>query len=387
MTKHRSSRKAAIADAIALALGCVALPSISTAAAVGTPPDFSQAGGIVHQVEARVKPIIKIGQLKFRDLNGNGQLDPYEDWRKPTEQRVADLLSRMTMEDKAGMMQITSLGRTDIDTINFINNRHILHLILRDSLTAHDNAARNNKWQAFAEGTRLGIPVVFTSNPRDHVTDTLVYEQVEAAGQWPGTLGLAATNDLKLVRDFAEIARGQWVSQGIRKMYGYQVDVASEPRWNRVQTTFGEDPELSAAITREIVLGFQGQHLGPDSVAETIKHFPGHGPEWNGLDAHNPWGQWAAYPTPGSLFRYQLAPFQAAVDAGTSAIMSYYMNQDNSRDSIQLPSAWWQSDTQQFEQVAAAYNKTILTTLLRDTMGFKGYVNTDSGVLSGEAYV
>ena len=385
MKKFRKS-SSIVAQAVTLAVACMALAAAGTATAVGNPPDFSQAGGKNHNVEARVKPIIKIGQLEFRDLNGNGKLDTYEDWRKPIDKRVADLVSRMTLEEKAGMMQITSLGRTDADTINFVGNRHIQHLILRDGLAPQDNATRNNKWQEFAEGTRLGIPIVFASNPRDHVTDTLVYEQTEAAGQWPGTLGLAATNDLNLVRDFAEIARGQWVSQGIRKMYGYQVDVASEPRWNRVQTTFGEGPDLSAAITRQLVLGFQGQHLGPDSVAETIKHFPGHGPEWRGLDAHNTWGQWAAYPTAGSLFQYHLAPFQAAVDAGVSSIMSYYMNQDNSRDSFQLPRAWWQSDTQQFEEVAAAYNKTILTTLLRDTMGFKGYVNTDSGILSGEAY-
>jgi beta-glucosidase len=280
------------------------------------------------------------------------------------------------------MMQITSLVATDSITADFINNRHIAHLILRDNLWGAPVAQRNNKWQQVAEATRLGIPVVFTANPRDHITDTLVFEQNEASGQWPGTLGLAATNDTKLIRDFANTARAQWVAQGIRKMYGYQVDVASEPRWNRVQTTFGEGPDLSAAITRQIVLGFQGEHLGSDSVALTIKHFPGDGAVWYGLDPHNSWGQYAAYPTAGSLGKYQLAPFQAAVDAGTSAIMSYYNNQDNSRDAVQLPLSWWQSPTEQFEQVAAAFNKTLLTTLLRDSMGFKGYVNTDSGPLT-----
>ena len=90
-------------------------------------------------------------------------------------------------------------------------------------------AERNNKWQQVAEATRLGIPIVFTANARDHITDTLVFEQTEASGEWPGTLGLAATHDSKLIRDFAETARAQWVAQGIRKMYRYQVDVAPEP--------------------------------------------------------------------------------------------------------------------------------------------------------------
>ncbi|HET8877237.1 MAG TPA: glycoside hydrolase family 3 N-terminal domain-containing protein, partial [Casimicrobiaceae bacterium] len=314
-----------IGRAMALALVFI-VPVIGVGIARAAPPENSQAGGKVHVVEARVKPILRIGQLEFRDLNGNGQLDVYEDWRKPVEQRVADLVSRMTLEEKAGMMQITSFSAATAG--GFINDRHIVHLILRDGVSGRDLALRNDQFQQIAEGTRLGIPLVFAANPRDHISDALVFEQVDATGQWPGTLGLAATNDLKLIRAFADTIRGQWVAQGIRKMYGYQVDVASEPRWNRVQTTYGEGPWWSAAITREIVLGFQGQHLGPDSVAETIKHFPGDGAVLNGLDPHFAWGQYAVYPTAGSLFQYQLPPFQAAVDAGTSAIMSYYNSQN-----------------------------------------------------------
>ena len=384
MTKRHKGGRTAVASAVALSVATALWPLGGAAPAVAAPPDWSQAGGKVHQVEARVKPILRIGQLQFRDLNGNGQLDAYEDWRKPVGQRVADLVSRMTLEEKAGMMQITSFSAATAG--GFINDRRIVHLILRDGVSGRDLALRSNQFQQIAEGTRLGIPVVFTANPRDHISDALVFEQVDATGQWPGTLGLAATNDIKLVRAFADTIRGQWVAQGIRKMYGYQVDVASEPRWNRVQTTFGEGPWWSAAITREIVLGFQGQHLGPDSVAETIKHFPGDGAVLNGLDPHFAWGQYAVYPTAGSLFQYQLPPFQAAVDAGTSAIMSYYNSQNNSLDAVQLPSSWWQSSTQQFEEVGAAFNKTIITTLLRDTMGFTGYVNTDSGVLGNTGW-
>ena len=331
--------------------------------------------------------LLEVDGLTFKDLNKNGRLDPYEDWRLPVDRRVADLLSRMTMEEKAGLMQITSFRAESLD--DYVNARHIRFLILRDNLAARDLAARANAAQEVAEKSRLGVPIVFTSNPRNHVRDTLVYEEVEAAGQfssWPGTLGLAAANDLKLIREFAEIARVEWRASGIQKCYGYQVDVATEPRWYRIQTTFGEDPKLSAAIAREVVLGFQGPKLGPESVAQTIKHFPGDGAVDKGLDPHSVWGQWAVYPTAGSLFKYQLPPFQAAIDAGTSGIMPYYNNPSNGKSGAQIPREWWQSGTQQFEEVASAYNKTILTTLLRERLGFKGVINTDSGVLGNNAF-
>jgi len=340
-----------------------------------------------RSVGRRVGTLLKVGNLSFKDLNRNGELDRYEDWRLPLVTRVTDLLSRMTLEEKAGLMQITSFNA---DSLNeYINQRHIRYLILRDNLGARELAERANASQEIAERSRLGIPIVFASNPRNHIRDNLVYEEAEAAGvfsSWPGTLGLAATNDLTLVRAFAEIARAEWRASGIQKLYGYQVDVATEPRWYRIQTTFGESPKLNAAIARELVLGFQGKALGPESVAQTIKHFPGDGAVDKGLDPHSDWGQWAVYPTPGSFFTYQLPPFQAAVEAGTSSIMSYYNNPSNEKSAAQFPKEWWPSDQQQFEGVAGAFNTAILTRLLRGRMGFKGYVNTDSGVLTNNAF-
>lgn len=340
-----------------------------------------------RSVSNRVSALLKVGNLSFKDLNRNGVLDPYEDWRLPVGKRVADLLSRMTLEEKAGLMQITSFNAEALN--DYINQRHIHYLILRDNLGARELAERANASQEIAERSRLGIPIVFASNPRNHIRDNLVYEEAEAAGvfsSWPGTLGLAATNDLKLIRAFAEIARAEWRASGIQKVYGYQVDVATEPRWYRIQTTFGESPKLNADIARELVLGFQGNALGPESVAQTIKHFPGDGAVDKGLDPHSDWGQWAVYPTPGSFFKYQLPPFQAAVEAGTSSIMSYYNNPANDKSAAQFPREWWASDRQQFEGVAGAYNTAILTRLLRGRMGFKGYVNTDSGVLTNNAF-
>lgn len=364
--------------------------SASLAMAVGLALISMQAAGSAPKqpkIDGRAAPLLKVGGLSFKDLNRNGALDPYEDWRLPVEKRVSDLLSRMTIEEKAGLMQITSFNAGSLE--EYLTQRHIRYLILRDNLPARELAARANTSQELAEKSRLGIPIVFTSNPRNHVRDNLVYEEAEAAGEfssWPGTLGLAATNDLKLIRAFAEIARTEWRASGIQKCYGYQVDVATEPRWYRIQTTFGESPKLNAEIAREIVLGFQGPALGPESVAQSIKHFPGDGAVDKGLDPHNNWGQWAVYPTPGSFFKYQLPPFQAAVDAGASSIMSFYNNPSNEKSVEQLPKEWWVSGQQQFEEVAGAYNAALLTKLLRGRMGFKGYVNTDTGVLNNNAF-
>ena len=335
-------------------------------------------------VQAKVKPIITVGQDSFKDLNGNGTLDVYEDWRRPVEQRVEDLLSRMTLAEKAGLMQITSYKEDS--NRDYIQNRQIRYLILRGTPKAGVLASQLNDWQMTAEGTRLGIPLVITSNPLNNLGGgDAVFEPGGGAGRfsiWPGTLGLAATNNLTLIRDFAEIARAEWRAAGIRKMYGYQVDVASEPRWTRNRTTFGEGPQLNAAIIGLIVQGFQGQQLGADSVAMTVKHFPGDGSVSKGLDPHNAEGQYSVYPTPGSLLKYQIVPFKAAIDAGTSAIMPYYNRPSNALSGAQLQKDWWVSPTQQFEDVGGAYNQTLLTKLLRGYLGFKGYVNTDSGILS-----
>ena len=373
-----SSRKCILSIPVVLALP--AILAIASPQATGPAPKQPS-------LDARVAPLLRIGRLSFKDLNRNGVLDPYEDWRLPVARRVSDLLFRMTLEEKAGLMQITSYNAGSLE--DYLNQRHIRYLILRDNLPARELAARANRSQELAEKTRLGIPIVFTSNPRNHVRDNLVYEEAEAAGEfssWPGTLGLAAANDLKLIRDFAAIARAEWRAAGIQKCYGYQVDVATEPRWYRIQTTFGESPKQNADIARELVLGFQGPALGPQSVAQSIKHFPGDGAVYKGLDPHNDWGQWAVYPTHGSFFQYQLPPFQAAVEAGTSSIMTYYNNPSNAKSAAQFPKEWWQSGSQQFEEVAGAYNAAIITRLLRGKMGFKGYVNTDSGVLANTAF-
>lgn len=345
------------------------------------------------------------GGLTFKDLNKNGKLDRYEDWRLPVAARVQDLLSQMTLDEKAGFMLIstTRMGGdnslrggdakatiTDgfneedlvqpnnmftrkplpvpimsaVGTTKGVMQYHLRHFILRANPPAAVIAAWANNLQALCETSRLGIPAVVASNPRNHVTiDAAIGLSVgtTAFSTWPGELGLAAMRDLKLTREFADIARQEWAAVGLRKGYMYMADLATEPRWQRIEGTFGEDADLAADMVREIVLGFQGMKLGSTSVAMTTKHFPGGGPQVNGLDSHFDWGKYAHYP--GGQFAYHLKPFKAAIAAGTSAIMPYYSAPKGKA----------------FEEVGFSYNKAIIQDLLRKQLGFKGIVNSDTG--------
>ncbi|MBT3384516.1 MAG: glycoside hydrolase family 3 protein [Prolixibacteraceae bacterium] len=354
----------------------------------------------------RSAEILNIDDYQFKDLNKNGELDNYEDWRLSIDERVGNLLSQMTLEEKVGFMLISTInmggssmtgipgGRggkitsdlSEEETImklNFftrkplpahamfvsgttkgINERHLRHFILRANTEAKTIAEWSNKVQALAENTRLGIPVILASNPRNHVSidnSTGLGLGETVFSKWPGELGLAAMRDFELTREFAETAAKEWVSVGIRKGYQYMADLATEPRWGRTEGTFGENAELAANMIREITLGFQGEKLGNHSVALTTKHFPGGGPQVDGQDPHFDWGKDQHYP--GDMFDYHLKPFVAAIEAGTSAIMPYYAKPINS----------------EHEEIAFAYNKGIINDLLRGELGFQGIINSDTG--------
>ncbi|AUD00359.1 glycoside hydrolase family 3 protein [Spirosoma pollinicola] len=343
--------------------------------------------------------------FSFKDLNKNGKLDKYEDWRLPIEQRVQDLISQMTIEEKVGFMLISTTrlagdasfqqgapkaeitsGFNEEDLVQNMNmftrkplpypmmmaagttkgvmQNQLRHFILRANTSAKIMADWSNNLQALCESSRLGIPAIVASNPRNHITaDASIGLSVGTTifSKWPGELGLSAMHDLKLTREFADIARQEWAAVGLRKGYQYMADLATEPRWQRIEGTFGEDADWTADMTREIVLGFQGPKLGIHSVGLTTKHFPGGGPQVEGQDPHFDWGKDQHYP--GNMFDYHLKPFQAAIDAGTSAIMPYYAKPIGTK----------------YEEVAFAYNKAIIKDLLRDKMGFQGIINSDTG--------
>lgn len=249
-------------------------------------------------------------------------------------------------------------------TTKGVTQFHLRHFILRANVSARLTAEWANKLQALCESDGLGIPALIASNPRNHVTATAAIGTSvgkTAFSSWPGELGLAAMHDLKLTREFADIARQEWAAVGLRKGYMYMADLATEPRWQRVDGTFGENADWAAKMITEVVLGFQGKKLGSTSVAMTTKHFPGGGAGKAGQDPHFDWGKEEVFP--GSMFQNNLIPFKAAIAAGTSAIMPYYS----------MPTGT------EYEPIAYAYNRPIIHDLLRVKLGFKGIINSDTG--------
>ena len=286
---------------------------------------------------------LRIAGLQFKDLNKNKKLDAYEDWRLPVDARVKDLVSQMNLEEKVGFMLIstTRMGGDQVfgggpqaggaptggapakitegfneddlvqsnniftrqplsspflfmaGTTKAITKFQLRHFILRANPAIDILAKWSNNLQALCETSRLGIPAIVASNTRNHVTtDASVGLSVGVTpfSKWPGELGLAAMRDFTLTRKFAEIASQEWRAVGLRKGYMYMADLATEPRWQRVEGTFGEDADLTSKMITEIILGFQGPKLSNSSVAMTTKHFPGGGPQVEGQDSHFDWG-------------------------------------------------------------------------------------------------
>ena len=302
--------------------------------------------------------------VAFRDLNNNGRLDVYEDSTQSIEARIDDLLSQMTLEEKAGLMfnAISGVGmgegiqRAD----SLISKVNINHLDMPGMASAEQVLEHNNKLQKIAENTRLGIPITFYSDPRHGIRKNEMTGENRFHSWWPSELGFGAIGDEALVKEFGDIERQEYLALGIRLALHPMADLATEPRWFRTYTTFGEDANLSAKLTKAYIEGFQGEQLGKHSVLCQTKHFPGAGPQKDGMDAHFPSGKEQVYP--GGMFDYHLKPFtEGALPAGTAQLMLYYGVPVDITE----------------EQVAFGYNKEIVTDLLRDSLGFKGVVCTD----------
>lgn len=316
--------------------------------------------------------------VHYRDLNRNGVLDPFEDPRLTPIERTDDLLQRMSLEEKVGLLFQTVIetgpGGTLLETPGRISksptstvvlNKHMNHFNVHHLESAHDAAAWNNALQALAEQTPHGIPVTIATDPRHSFTENSgVAFTAGPFSQWPDALGLAAIDDPEVISDFARRAAEEYRAVGIRAALHPQVDLATEPRWARQLQTFGADPERVARYTRAYLEGFQGSALGPNSVACVTKHFPGGGPQKDGEDAHFPYGREQVYS--GDAFARHLQPFLAAIESGTAGIMPYYG----------MP-VGLVVDGEPVEEVGFGYNRQILTGLLREKLGFDGVILTD----------
>ena len=302
---------------------------------------------------------------------------PYLDRHLSVDERTEDLLARMTIEEKAGMMfhpmvflppdgafnsNVSAFGRAPLRELA---NKHINHFGLAGASGARQTAAWVNQLQALAGESRLSIPATLSSDPRHGFSSNPgAFFATPAFSQWPEPPGLAAIGDAALVEAFADIARQEYLALGIRAALHPMADLATEPRWARVNGTFGEDAELAAKLTAAYIRGFQGAEITSDSIACMTKHFPGGGPQKDGEDSHFEYGREQIYPA--DHFDYHLLPFEAAFEAGTAMIMPYYSMPEGA----------------EYEPVGFAYNKGIITGLLRDKYGFDGVVCTDWGTLT-----
>ena len=326
--------------------------------------------------------IIINNSFAFKDLNKNGELDDYENWTLPIDKRVDDLISKMTVEEKAGSMfiHIAFVGEngemveSPIESNPFsaaipsmplmLNKLKMNHFNIFNVVTKENMLKWSNMVQQIGEKSRLGIPITIASDPRHGVPNTIgPYAYTPFFSSWPSPLGLAASRDNLLVQEHAKIVREEYRAIGITLALGPMADISTEPRWGRVNGTFGEDSELVSSLTKSYITGLQGDELDNKSVASMVKHFPGSGPLDGGKDSHFPPGIQSYR---GDNFDYHIKPFEEAIKIGVSSIMPYYS----------LPIGITK------EEVAAGYNSELLLDLLRNKYSFDGIICTDWAIIS-----
>lgn len=370
-----------------------------------TGPDFNivtNNGGaeLGYSPESGVT-ILTVDRFAFKDLNQNGTLDPYEDWRLSAEERTTDLAERMSIEQIAGLMLYSghqaipgggyrgstyggkpypesdmepyALSDQQITFLTEDNLRHVLYTRVESPAVA---ARWNNNAQALVEGIGLGIPANNSSDPR-HQAENNDEFNIGAGGdisRWPNSLGITASFDPDLMLKFGEIASSEYRALGIATALSPQVDLATDPRWYRFNGTFGPDPALATDMARAYVDGFQTTTLaggwGNQSVNAMVKHWPGGGTGEAGRDAHYGFGKFAVFP--GNNLQDHLKPFVEGafkLNGGTgsaSAVMPYYTISTGLD-----PSG---------ENFGNAFSSYFINEMLRGKYGYDGVICTDWGV-------
>ncbi len=304
------------------------------------------------------KSIIEADGYQFIDLNGNGTLDVYEDWRQDAQAHAADLVNQMTAREKIAQMQHpTYLPRADGKIAPYLEDYctdyGIGMLLIRELNSVEAAATTMNTIQEYAEASRLGVPVLVSMDS----VHGLSY--VSGATVTPHNLALAATRDEELVTKLAEIARDEHLAVGVRMTLSPEADIASEPRWGRVMETFGEDPDLVTQMVTAQVVAFQNgsDGLNTGSIVACMKHFPGAGPQMEGKDT-------SPIISSEETLQIHLKPYYAALGVNVASIMPYYS----------VPLALDMENS-------AIGSKATLQDLLRDEMGFEGIIQTDWGMI------
>ena len=355
------------------------------------------------ELGARKVDILTVGKYQFKDLNKNGKLDVYEDWRQPMEKRIADLVSQMTLEEKVGLMfhpniAVTESGIVKYDLTDeekealrraeeeryagpigpggqnagamamgqmrraataksYIEEKNF-RCILNNGVAAPEKFANwSNQMQEIAEASRLGIPIVFSSDPRHsaklggHVSGTQYFSHITNG---EGQVGITAGGDPDMMRRFGEIMAAEYRAVGLHMFLGPQIDVITEPRWSRNMGCFSESAELTAEMTAALIEGAQGENVGPGKILVHLKHWPGSGPHLGGS------GRWLVYP--GGNQEYHYLPWRKGIEKGALAAMGYYSGTFS--DSLNVN-----------------YSYHMSTEVLYGELGFKGAICTDWGVV------
>lgn len=353
--------------------------------------------------------IIYVDGYAFKDLNRDGKLDVYEDWRQPVEKRVDDLVGKLSIEEIAGLMLYSNheaIPATSYDVSDyngkpyaesganpwdlsdnqkrFLKEDYLRHVLVTTIESPEAAAKWNNEVQAYVEGLGHGIPANNSSDPRHSARADAEFNAGGGGkiSMWPGPLGLAATFSPALVKRFGQIASEEYRALGFATALSPQVDIATDPRWIRCNGTLGEDPKLSADLARAYCDGFQTS-AGKDEIADgwgyqsvntMVKHWPGGGACEAGRDAHYGFGKYAVYPN--DNYKLHKIPFTEGafkLEGKTkmaSAVMPYYTI----------------SYKQGSENVANSYDPDIITRQLREEAHFDGVVCTDWGITADEKH-
>ena len=305
-----------------------------------------------------VKSIIEADGYQFIDLNSNGALDPYEDWRLDADTRTEDLVGQMTVREKIAQMQHpTYLPRDDGKIAPYLKkyctDYGIGMLLIRELNSVQTAAETMNAVQEYAEESRLGVPVLVSM---DSVHGLSYVTGATVTGH---NLGLAATRDEELVTKLAEMARDEHIAIGVRMTLSPESDIASEPRWGRVMETFGEDPELVTSMVTAQIVAFQNgtDGINENGIVACIKHFPGAGPQMDGKDT-------SPIVADEETLQIHLKPYYAAIEVNVGSVMPYYS----------VPLALDMENS-------AIGSKAALQDLLREQMGFEGIIQTDWGMI------
>lgn len=352
----------------------ISKPALLISAILTTSPLFA-----IDQVKLesyQLKKII-VDNLEFKDMDKDGKLTPYEDWRLSPQQRAQDLLSRMSLEEKAGVMMHgnapslnNEIGRGDkYDfeklTVLILNDK-VNSFITRLEVNPKDLAEQNNQLQKIAESSRLAIPLTISVDPRN----TFYYGNElgikSGFSQWPGTLGMAAIGREKDINKYGDIIRQEYRALGVTQALSPMADLATEPRWARFEGTFGENPELSKKMVRGYISGIQGvDGLNSRSVAAVVKHWVGYGAAENGFDSHSAYGKYALFTQKDSL-KDHIIPFTGAFEANVAGVMPTYSILKNA-----------ELNNHKLDAVGGGFNSFLLKDLLRDTYKFKGVIMSD----------